>query len=87
MVAFCGRVRELPELKARCFACDRYGFDKAKANQGTWILTNDTPLFIEQCALNLRGQIQILHHLAQFFRLFRYQVHRLHSFSIPAKCI
>ena len=39
MVAFCGRVRELPELKARCFACDRYGFDKAKTNQGTCTYT------------------------------------------------
>ncbi|MBQ8757016.1 MAG: PocR ligand-binding domain-containing protein [Oscillospiraceae bacterium] len=39
MVAFCGRVRQLPELKARCFACDRYGFDKAKANQGTCTYT------------------------------------------------
>ena len=39
MVAFCGRVRQLPELKARCFACDRYGFEKAKANQGTCTYT------------------------------------------------
>lgn len=39
MVAFCGRVREVPELKKRCFACDRYGFDKAKTNKGTCTYT------------------------------------------------
>lgn len=39
MVAFCGRVREIPALKQRCFACDRYGFDIAKTNKGTCIYT------------------------------------------------
>ena len=39
LVAFCGRVRKIPELKERCFACDRHGFDKAKTNKGTCTYT------------------------------------------------
>lgn len=39
MVAFCSRVREIPALKERCFACDRYGFDKAKTNNSTCTYT------------------------------------------------
>ena len=73
--------------KAPCFQFRQLPHTAAKSNHFPWVLTNDPPLFIEQCALNLRGQIQILHHLTQFFRLFRYQVHRLHSFSILVKCI
>lgn len=34
MFAFCSHVRQIPALKERCFACDRYGFEMAKANKG-----------------------------------------------------
>ena len=35
IIAFCRTVREVPALKEKCFACDRYGFDRASASKNT----------------------------------------------------